>query len=1088
MKATDFKKGDIYYSTTDNIEYISKFDKYKDNMIYDIAYLSQKVLSTNTKTELNSIYNIRLATPQEEAHLEVCIKAGKFVEAEPFEKKFIVGKWYKSNKDIKGYWYYIKVIEEKKESQSLKGECIRNNNTQYEINDEWTARESITQALELGPLTDLSEIQNGLPDNHVDKIKTMEKPTEFKKGEYIVYLGKNDDNFKKNHCFKIRETNDYLRPEIDCDGSTGNGWGYISYTQNKDYGWRYATQSEIDHYDSIDEPYDVTTLKAIISINNLIKGEIYAIDYEKGKMGVIMFDYLSSGKTLFYQYCTATWNTGTDGYQKNSTISNGVMLKSIRKPTSEEKKWLLACIEEDKFIPKEEAIKSKEFVLPEKWAIKITEDNINILNDFLHSNRDKYKEYISNWRVSNQGYHFHYPAISGPAHSSKTIKNGYTKITFEQFKKYILKDSDEVKPKLMKKPKFKYNRWYKDPSNKWMCYLSSKNTGYGFTTSGIWFSHYDGEWVTTDTQEASDEEVKERLFEEAKRRYPIGCKTKYIKGANFGKTTGTLKEYKINTFEPTHLSLRYHDGNNSVFYNGVWAEIAEQPKLKEKPMDWKNMYVKVTSEAENEFLRTQLGTLNNKDLFRRKNKIYIGINKKKGISRGDSGSSCVSVSFEMYLDQYGLNKDYNSFVFTGAKPSETYSQGELLKATYDLDEEWYWLCDINRRNNPRDWLASFDMSHSLANIGNNNSTMLDRSNSQVTKTNNSDIRILKDLGYEVKDNKFVKMKKARVVHCDTQDKWDFVFKMKGEDNYGKDICKKDTNRCLNVDTLSHGSISYYKREGYEILSFKEWLDEFGYSERWAKYTNKGYDGKSCVFVKSKEEWDFIVKKHNIDFSDSYEKNNRECIWVTSLGWGSLRYAKSDSSYTIVSFEQWLIDFGHTTVWEGVNKKSLLDIWLRETKAMNLSLEKLSERIRKGSETNWKNVYEKLEGIGNEKAKILFNKWNPNYQNEKPFKAGDKLVGTSGQYIIHSKEEEHNNKLGIPGKYFIADNVEYKKDKTVHLWSNGSYWGCKIKDVSFYEGNTSWAEKELIPEPVVSKAIKMMPEKTIKLKKVKVNLI
>lgn len=55
------------------------------------------------------------------------------------------------------------------------------------------------------------------------------------------------------------------------------------------------------------------------------------------------------------------------------------------------------------------------------------------------------------------------------------------------------------------------------------------------------------------------------------------------------------------------------------------------------------------------------------------------------------------------------------------------------------------------------------------------------------------------------------------------------------------------------------------------------------------------------------------------------------------------------------------------------EESKLDIWLRETKAKNLSLEDLTDEI---GYCDFDNIYQKLEGnLSSDKATILYNKWN-----------------------------------------------------------------------------------------------------------------
>jgi hypothetical protein len=87
--------------------------------------------------------------------------------------------------------------------------------------------------------------------------------SEFKKGEYIVIFKsaglKTFTGFLENFIFKQNKCSIMLYPEIDCLGSTTNGWGYIRTNENK-HRWRYATAQEIAEYERIGKPYDVTTL------------------------------------------------------------------------------------------------------------------------------------------------------------------------------------------------------------------------------------------------------------------------------------------------------------------------------------------------------------------------------------------------------------------------------------------------------------------------------------------------------------------------------------------------------------------------------------------------------------------------------------------------------------------------------------------------------------------------------------------------------------------------------------------------------------------------------------------------------------
>lgn len=94
----------------------------------------------------------------------------------------------------------------------------------------------------------------------------------FNKGDYIVVL-KGDFSYtkcaKENYCFKQRgvDNNDYsyLQPEKDLDLCKYNGNSNLRFDKTswlKD--WRYATQEEIEEYDRLNKPYDVTSLNSFV--------------------------------------------------------------------------------------------------------------------------------------------------------------------------------------------------------------------------------------------------------------------------------------------------------------------------------------------------------------------------------------------------------------------------------------------------------------------------------------------------------------------------------------------------------------------------------------------------------------------------------------------------------------------------------------------------------------------------------------------------------------------------------------------------------------------------------------------------------
>lgn len=93
---------------------------------------------------------------------------------------------------------------------------------------------------------------------------------EFKKGDYIVLIdspidtyGKKmkniyPDSFKINYIYKQKKDYEYLMSEIDSRGSRTNGWSCYAVKHDN---WRYATAKEIEMYEEIGRPFDVTSIK-----------------------------------------------------------------------------------------------------------------------------------------------------------------------------------------------------------------------------------------------------------------------------------------------------------------------------------------------------------------------------------------------------------------------------------------------------------------------------------------------------------------------------------------------------------------------------------------------------------------------------------------------------------------------------------------------------------------------------------------------------------------------------------------------------------------------------------------------------------
>lgn len=85
------------------------------------------------------------------------------------------------------------------------------------------------------------------------------KKTQFEKGDYVVFLGEwSGMKFINQHCYKVSKNQILLEVEIDSNSNKNSECFKVNF--NITNTWRYATEEEIKHYNSIGKPFDVTTL------------------------------------------------------------------------------------------------------------------------------------------------------------------------------------------------------------------------------------------------------------------------------------------------------------------------------------------------------------------------------------------------------------------------------------------------------------------------------------------------------------------------------------------------------------------------------------------------------------------------------------------------------------------------------------------------------------------------------------------------------------------------------------------------------------------------------------------------------------
>ncbi len=187
---------DIIYYTKGMIHNLVSCINYACNNTA-IAIVSKYFYNANAAISSYNSTPERLATPEELKWYKVCCNEGKFIEKEnlinyddngkKLENKFEVGKWYEIL-DNNNKWYLkyshteiINLIDGTFNYNKLCGETIGYRGV-YDKSGYW-ANTNFEKNCTL--LTDLSEIQKYLPDNHPDKINKQLTVDDLVEGEAL---------------------------------------------------------------------------------------------------------------------------------------------------------------------------------------------------------------------------------------------------------------------------------------------------------------------------------------------------------------------------------------------------------------------------------------------------------------------------------------------------------------------------------------------------------------------------------------------------------------------------------------------------------------------------------------------------------------------------------------------------------------------------------------------------------------------------------------------------------------------------------------------------------------------------------------
>lgn len=235
--------------------------------------------------------------------------------------------------------------------------------------------------------------------------------------------------------------------------------------------------------------------------------------------------------------------------------------------------------------PHDYVLKETAFVLPSKWCIKVTEENVVTLGNWRSSGPLKDKRYIE------EGWYLHTPKHSAKGYNEPTKDPNYTEITFEQFKQHVLKESPVVETivetlnqeedytgrtikALVKSPQGTGVQLGEEIK---ILIKENKDTYIlDITARGAINMRINRPLDLSDWEllpESSKEIDMKDIQEEAKKRFPIGCKFIPVDGDN----TYTLIEddctYTINCY-----SIWAHSIHGSLYANGKWATLVSLPE------------------------------------------------------------------------------------------------------------------------------------------------------------------------------------------------------------------------------------------------------------------------------------------------------------------------------------------------------------------------------------------------------------------------------------------------------------------------------------------------------------------------------
>lgn len=483
--------------------------------------------------------------------------------------QFEVGKWCKI---LNNWWGKFETIHNS--GKRIKFSEVITCNGEYKNEDT-----HIDYISDIKLLTDLSEIQQYLPDGHPDKLSKLLTIDDLVEGEvYFAECGKEEWNSlfycKTPPRFTARL---YISDKYNGKRYDPGDWGFT-----KDNKYRLATSEEkqwlnvcisegkfvekdyaLRDYNTYGEPLK-SEVDEEFQEGSLIKGAFYNLPgyaiFEAGKDG-----YIGNGGKDWRPYCDNNWPS-----IENSVIANPL-----------EKKWVITCRKQKKFIEQSELdkydsegnlIEIKEEFKVGDWVYAERQSD----GDFRHEFGDSY---IPIFKVEE---------IYKSTNKDEWLRPIKNKANGIESKYCRLATPEEIAKvnKPVNKP-FEFNKWYKFKGQPNYLAFIHKNGRYGFNTDGDWFDQKEPDAIEHFNKHkdsfvlAEDSEVKERLLSYAKEKYPTGTMFKSALKNDTTPSKGKVKSVGKLDIVVGRQVIWNSTGIGFLYDDGKWAEVISKPKTKE---------------------------------------------------------------------------------------------------------------------------------------------------------------------------------------------------------------------------------------------------------------------------------------------------------------------------------------------------------------------------------------------------------------------------------------------------------------------------------------------------------------------------